>query len=110
MSSHKVKNFGVASNPEFLPEGNAVDAVAPAGPGRGRLLTIRRTSRSCAGSTPNSVNHVRIHYIETTPETAEAIKYVANTLLLTYISFWNGVGATIGETFGNCLWRTSSLG
>ncbi len=36
------------------------------------------------------VNHVRIRYIETTPETAEGIKYVANTLLLTYISYWNG--------------------
>jgi UDPglucose 6-dehydrogenase len=44
---------------------------------------------------------VRISYIETTPETAEAIKYVANTLLLTYISFWNGVGARLGETFPN---------
>jgi len=47
------------------------------------------------------VNHVRIAYIETTPETAEAIKYVANTLLLTYVSFWNGVGARLGETFPN---------
>ncbi|MEP6986290.1 MAG: UDP binding domain-containing protein, partial [Chloroflexota bacterium] len=46
-------------------------------------------------------NHVRIAYIETTPETAEAIKYVANTLLLTYVSFWNGVGARLGEAFPN---------
>ena len=46
-------------------------------------------------------NHVRIRYIETTPETAESIKYVANTLLLTYISFWNGVGARLGEAFDN---------
>jgi UDPglucose 6-dehydrogenase len=44
---------------------------------------------------------VRIKYIETTPETAEAIKYVANTVLLTYISFWNGVGAKIGERMPN---------
>jgi UDPglucose 6-dehydrogenase len=47
------------------------------------------------------VHHVRIKYIETTPETAEAIKYVANTMLLTYISFWNGVGAKIGEKMPN---------
>ena len=47
------------------------------------------------------VNHVRIRYIETTPETAESIKYVANTLLLTYISFWNGIGGRMGETFPN---------
>ena len=44
---------------------------------------------------------MRIRYIETTPETAEAIKYVANTLLLTYVSFWNGVGARLAETFDN---------
>jgi UDPglucose 6-dehydrogenase len=44
---------------------------------------------------------VRIKYIETTPETAEAIKYVANTMLLTYISFWNGVGAKLGEQIAN---------
>jgi UDPglucose 6-dehydrogenase len=47
------------------------------------------------------VHHVRIKYIETTPETAEAIKYVANSMLLTYISFWNGVGAKIGERMSN---------
>jgi UDPglucose 6-dehydrogenase len=45
------------------------------------------------------VNHVRIRYLETTPETAEAIKYMANTLLLTYISFWNGVGGRLAESF-----------
>jgi UDPglucose 6-dehydrogenase len=44
---------------------------------------------------------VRIKYIETTPETAEAVKYVSNTLLLTYISFWNGVGARLGEHLEN---------
>ena len=38
---------------------------------------------------------------EATPETAEAIKYVANTMLLTYISFWNGVGAKLGEKISN---------
>jgi UDPglucose 6-dehydrogenase len=47
------------------------------------------------------VNHVRIRYLETTPETAEAIKYVANSLLLSYISFWNGVGARLSESYPN---------
>ena len=46
---------------------------------------------------PQFVNHVRIRYIETTPETAESIKYLANTLLLTYISFWNGIGARLSH-------------
>lgn len=100
LNKHKVPNFGVASNPEFLPEGDAVEKS-------------RRPDRITLGAdTPADfeilrnvysqfVNHVRIGYIETTPETAEAIKYVANTLLLTYISFWNGVGARLGETFSN---------
>jgi UDPglucose 6-dehydrogenase len=56
------------------------------------------------------VNHVRIKYIETSPETAEAIKYVANTMLLTYISFWNGVGAKIGENFPNVVIDDLRLG
>ena len=100
MNSHGVENFGVASNPEFLAEGTAI-------------LQARRPDRVVVGCDNDEdfkvlrrvysqfVNHVRIKYIETTPETAEAIKYVANTMLLTYISFWNGVGAKIGENFPN---------
>jgi UDPglucose 6-dehydrogenase len=98
LRDHQVPNAGVASNPEFLPEGDAVEKS-------------RRPDRVVVGADTDEdfqiirriysqfVNHVRIRYIETTPETAEAIKYVANTLLLTYVSFWNGVGARLGETF-----------
>ena len=100
MKKAKVGNFGVASNPEFLAEGTAVDQA-------------RRPDRVVVGCDHEDdfkilrrvysqfVNHVRIKYIETTPETAEAIKYVANTMLLTYISFWNGVGAKLGEKISN---------
>ena len=100
IKDHDVKNFGVASNPEFLAEGTAVTQA-------------RKPDRVVVGCDHEAdfkilcrvysqfVNHVRIKYIETTPETAEAIKYVANTMLLTYISFWNGVGAKIGENFSN---------
>lgn len=100
MDYHAVENFGVASNPEFLPQGNAVEGS-------------RRPDRVVVGAdTPEDlqllrhlyaqfVNHVRIRYLETTPETAEAIKYVSNAILLTYISFWNGVGARLGERFAN---------
>ena len=56
------------------------------------------------------VNHVRIRYLETTPETAEAIKYMGNTLLLTYISFWNGVGARLAETFPNIRMEDLKIG
>ncbi|MGB0389267.1 MAG: UDP-glucose dehydrogenase family protein [Ardenticatenaceae bacterium] len=100
LNDHGVKNFGVASNPEFLPEGNAVEASRK--PDR---LVIGADTEDDFGILrriyPQFVNHVRIRYIETTPETAEAIKYVANTLLLTYISFWNGVGGRLCETFDN---------
>jgi UDPglucose 6-dehydrogenase len=100
MNAHGVDNVGVASNPEFLAEGSAVvDARKPdrvvVGCDFDEDYKILRRVYS------QFVNHVRIKYIETTPETAEAIKYVANTMLLTYISFWNGVGAKIGEKMPN---------
>ncbi len=100
LAKHNVPNVGVASNPEFLPEGDAVEKS-------------RRPDRVVVGADTEEdfrilrriysqfVNHVRISFIETTPETAESIKYIANTLLLTYVSFWNGIGARIGETFPN---------
>ena len=100
MKSHGVENFGVASNPEFLAEGTAVadarrpDRVVVGCDSDVDFAILRRVYSQF-------VHHVRIKFIETTPETAEAIKYVANTVLLTYISFWNGVGAKIGERMSN---------
>jgi len=100
LREYDVPAAGVASNPEFLPEGDAVersrhpDRVVVGADTEEDFSILRRIYSQF-------VNHVRIQYIETTPETAEAIKYVANTLLLTYISFWNGVGARLGEAFPN---------
>ena len=100
LQEYQVPNAGVASNPEFLPEGDAVeksrrpDRVVVGADTEDDFSIIRRIYSQF-------VNHVRIRYIETTPETAESIKYVANTLLLTYVSFWNGVGARLAETFEN---------
>ena len=100
MDTHGVENFGTASNPEFLAEGTAVaqarnpDRVVVGCDNEEDFKILRRVYSQF-------VNHVRVKYIETTPESAEAIKYVANTLLLTYISFWNGVGAKIGEKYPN---------
>ena len=100
LDRHKVENFGVASNPEFLAEGTAVPEA-------------RKPDRIIVGCNDDQdfillqqvyskfVHHVQTKYIETSPETAEAIKYVANTMLLTYISFWNGVGAKLGENIPN---------
>jgi UDPglucose 6-dehydrogenase len=100
LKAHGADNVGIASNPEFLPEGDAVeksrkpDRVVVGADTEEDFRILRRIYSQF-------VNHVRIRYIETTPETAEAIKYMANTLLLTYISFWNGVGARMGELFDN---------
>jgi UDPglucose 6-dehydrogenase len=109
MSAHEVTNFGVASNPEFLAEGSAVpqarrpDRVVVGADTEKDFNILRRVYSQF-------VHHVRIKYIETTPETAEAIKYVANTMLLTYISFWNGVGAKIGEKMPNIIIDDLRLG
>ena len=109
LHEHGVENFGVASNPEFLAQGSAVEGS-------------RRPDRVIVGADTEEdfsllrraysqfVNHVRIRYLETTPETAEAIKYVANTLLLSYISFWNGVGARLGESYENIRMEDLKIG
>jgi len=100
LQDRRVPNFGIASNPEFLPEGDAVEKSRRPD----RIVVGADTEEDfsiCRRVYSQFVNHVRIHYIETTPETAESIKYVSNTLLLTYISFWNGVGARMGEAFPN---------
>jgi UDPglucose 6-dehydrogenase len=109
MHDYGVDNIGVASNPEFLAQGNAVEGS-------------RRPDRVVVGADTNEdlqilrrlysqfVNHVRIRYLETTPETAEAIKYISNTLLLTYISFWNGVGARLAEAMPNIRMEDLKIG
>ena len=100
MDQHQVENFGVASNPEFLAEGTAVpearkpDRIVVGCNHEQDFILLQRVYAKF-------VHHVQTKYIETTPETAEAIKYVANTMLLTYISFWNGVGAKLGEKIPN---------
>lgn len=109
MREHNVENFGVASNPEFLAQGDAVDGSRKpdrvvVGADTDEDLQILRRVYS------RFVNHVRIKYVETTPETAEAIKYMGNTLLLTYISFWNGVGARVAESLSNVRMEDLKIG
>jgi UDPglucose 6-dehydrogenase len=109
LKEHGAENVGVASNPEFLAQGKAVDGsrspdrVVVGADTEADLKILRRLYSQF-------VNHVRIRYTETTPETAESIKYVANTLLLTYISFWNGVGGRLAESFGNIRMEDLKLG
>ncbi len=109
MEQHGVENFGVASNPEFLAQGNAIDGsrkpdrVVVGADTEEDYVLLRRIYS-------HFVNHVRIRYLETTPETAEAIKYIGNTLLLSYISFWNGVGGRLAETFPNIRMEDLKIG
>lgn len=109
MNEHGVENFGIASNPEFLAQGNAIegsrkpDRVVVGADTEEDLQILRRVYS-------RFVNHVRIKYVETTPETAEAIKYMGNTLLLTYISFWNGVGARVAENLPNVRMEDLKIG
>lgn len=109
MNDYGVENFGVASNPEFLAQGNAIvgsrrpDRVVIGADTEEDFEILRRVYSQF-------VNHVRIRYLETTPETAEAIKYMANTLLLTYISFWNGVGGRLAESFPNIRMEDLKIG
>lgn len=109
MEQHGVENFGVASNPEFLAQGNAIDGsrkpdrVVVGADTEEDFVILRRIYSQF-------VNHVRIRYLETTPETAEAIKYTGNTLLLTYISFWNGVGGRLAEAFPNIRMEDLKIG
>ncbi len=109
LAEHGVENYGVASNPEFLAQGNAVndsrrpDRVVVGADTEADLALLRRVY-------PQFTNHVRIRYLETTPETAEAIKYLGNSLLLTYISFWNGIGARLAEALPNIRMEDLKLG
>lgn len=109
LTQHGVENFGIASNPEFLAQGNAIegsrrpDRVVIGADYEEDFAILRRVYSQF-------VNHVRIRYLETTPETAEAIKYMGNTLLLTYISFWNGVGARLAESIPNIRMEDLKIG
>lgn len=106
---HQVENVGVASNPEFLAQGSAIegsrhpDRVVVGADSPEDFKLLQRVYSQF-------INHVRIAYVETTPETAECIKYMANSLLLTYISYWNGVGARLAETFENIEMEDLKLG
>lgn len=99
------RQVGAVSNPEFLPQGSALaaarkpDRVVVGADAEDDLLLLRRVYARIARPSlaPGPAGAAR--YLETTPETAEAIKYVSNALLFTYISFWNGVGARLAERF-----------
>ena len=82
------KDFGVGMNPEFLREGEAVqdflfpDRIVIGGIDE-RTLDIMEAIYQPFGG---------VDILRTTPRTAEMIKYTANSLLATMISFSNEIG------------------
>lgn len=116
LSMRGVRDVGVASNPEFLPQGSALaaartpDRIVVGADTAADFALLRRVYAPMLDRSPDADADAGAdtgqraapagkRYLETTPETAEAIKYVSNALLFTYISFWNGVGARLGERF-----------
>jgi len=89
--------FDVVSNPEFLREGSAVeDFMRPdrvvVGADSERALEVMRSIYA-------PLYLIRTSIVETTPETAELIKYASNAFLATKISFINEV-ANLCERVG----------
>jgi UDPglucose 6-dehydrogenase/GDP-mannose 6-dehydrogenase len=81
-------DFGVGMNPEFLAEGAAVgDFMSP-----DRIVVggIDDRSRDALADLYTSFHNATV--IRTDPTTAEMIKYAANSLLATMISFSNEIG------------------
>lgn len=87
-------DFGVASNPEFLREGHALqDARRP-----DRVVWGTREPRT-ARRLAQLYARVRCPKIRTDPRTAELIKYAANAFLATRVSFANEM-ANLCERLG----------
>jgi len=80
-------DFGVATNPEFLTEGQAVqDFLCP-----DRLILGALDGRSLAALEALYANFASVERVCTNLRTAEMIKYAANSLLATAISFSNEI-------------------
>jgi UDPglucose 6-dehydrogenase len=81
-------DFGVGMNPEFLREGEAIaDFMAP-----DRIVLGGIDARSIAALDALYAAFPEVDKLRTGPRTAEMIKYAANALLATLISFSNEIG------------------
>lgn len=80
-------NFGIGMNPEFLREGNAIaDFLHP-----DRIVLGGIDERTLDVMQALYAPFQGVDQIRTTPKTAEMIKYTANSLLATMISFSNEI-------------------
>jgi len=87
------RDFGVGMNPEFLREGDAISDFMS--PDRIVLGGIERASRDSLKELYAPFSRADI--LETDPRTAEMIKYTANSLLATMISFSNEIANLCSE-------------
>lgn len=81
------KDFGVAMNPEFLREGKAIDDFM--NPDR---IVIGGIDEKSIQIVRGIYNDFTCPIVESTPKTAEMIKYSTNSFLVTKISFINEIG------------------
>ncbi|MEZ5817791.1 MAG: UDP-glucose/GDP-mannose dehydrogenase family protein [Hyphomicrobiaceae bacterium] len=82
------RDFGVGMNPEFLREGEAIsDFMFP-----DRVVIGGIDERSIAAQRELYAVFPDLDVLETTPRAAEMVKYTANSLLATLISFSNEMG------------------
>jgi UDPglucose 6-dehydrogenase len=88
-------DFGVGMNPEFLREGEAIDDFMA--PDRIVLGGIDEPTRDALAELYSVFDGV--DKIRTSPRTAELIKYTANSLLATMISFSNEI-ANLADALG----------
>lgn len=88
-------DFGVGMNPEFLREGEAIQDFMT--PDRIVLGGIDEKTINCLEQLYSVFEGV--DKLRTTPKTAEMIKYAANSLLATMISFSNEI-ANLGAALG----------
>jgi UDPglucose 6-dehydrogenase len=81
------RDIGVGMNPEFLREGDAIsDFVNP-----DRIVLGGNDERALAVMAELYAPFTETEVVRTTPRTAEMIKYTANSLLATLISFSNEI-------------------
>ncbi len=87
--------FDVVSNPEFLREGSALyDSLHP------DRIVIGSSNERALIQVKNLFINLRCPIVETTPRTAELIKYVSNSFLATKITFMNEI-AKLCDSLGS---------
>lgn len=82
------EGFGVGMNPEFLREGNAIEDFQ----NPDRIVLGGSDDRAIAVLDELYAIYDGVDIMRTDPRTAEMIKYTANSLLATLISFSNEIG------------------